>query len=71
MTNTQGSEVWLAWLDGHWPDAVEYRVPFDGDYDVAFGAAVALGVDPSSHMFGSVNCAPKTYMYRLTSESTQ
>jgi hypothetical protein len=40
-------ETWIAWMDGHKDDAVEFDVPYESphQFDVAQAGADALGVD--------------------------
>ena len=40
-------ETWVAWMDGHKDDAVEFDVPYESprQFDVAQAGADALGVD--------------------------
>jgi hypothetical protein len=41
------TETWIAWIDGHKDEAVEFEVPFESpdSFDVAQAGADALGVD--------------------------
>ena len=38
-------ETWIAWIDGHKDEAVEFEVPEAGTFDVAEAGANALGID--------------------------
>jgi len=39
------TEVWEAWLDGKEDEAVQFRAPIGGTYDIRSAGADALGID--------------------------